>query len=595
MEVFRSRRIVWAINGLLLFLVVLTVRPFRSWLDRHVIARSIHRDLSVHEIRLHRNRLAAGQSLIEARHFDWTAVYGKRYVGLSAANAWFVVDEEPLVGKEWSIPKALLQNSQLILEALPTASHTASSGQLQDAADNVQSIWQQFLDERLGRPPRWTDHRSVLDREIQADQWIRECGLLVDQWVTTKSQIAEEAKMLLNGNETWDNPLRDPSDIEQRLQQLESLFAEEQELRLEFSSIEDRISAKLDQIGGLFERQRTEWGGNKLEPDLLIDFLDRGAPAEPLSPVAKVAEALIKNAGQKIFAQFQSFGEVADLLCRTALDQDSKKYDRNYRPDGQAILSIGNLTASGTFRSDSVMTPFWLQSQCNVSHRSNAEVASDAEFLIQFDQPPYSVRVQTVRRAEDNRLNSLRIEFAGYMKAEEPSQLGRSKLLAIGTPQWTISSRGPNISGDLELDSRLLRYLSSGLPNLDRGIDQEIECRSKDHPITPIQLKFEGTWNALQWSVAPDQIPAWLLSAIETSEQEQRREVQRQTIAQVEEYFEMETAKIDAAVHRLLDRAQEHSSQFDAELIEARTALTKRLDALNKTEFARTATEELNR
>ncbi len=596
MKLLQSRRAIWGLNGLLLVAVALTVRPIRSWIDRSIVAHAIHPNLNVQEIRLHRDRLKTGHWLVEAQQFEWLAKYGDRCVGLSAPSAWLVVDQQPALRKVFNVPKALLRGSRLRLESLSSESQTASNKRESGPAIGSQSIWQQFLNERVSRSA-WSDLRSELDKSVASDHFIHECGLIVDQWLTNREKLSVQAQTLLDGQHSLDNPLRNQEEIEHRLQQLDQLFEQQQQLRTQFTSIEERIANKLQQVGELYDEQRRQWDNPALDPGPLNDQVDPlslegGDKQLAVSPVERVAISLIEKAGRQVFDQFMSFPEVADLLCRSATDGRPHDHSRNYRPEGQPILSMDDLSASGIFRCDSTTTPFWFLSQCKVTHRAKSQLTTQAEFRFQFDQPPYSIRLRIAHDSPDQPFNEIAIELASYDKPTQPSKWGQLNAIEVDSPQWILTTNGDDISGSLKLDKRLMNFLADDATSLSKSITDAIESEGSS---VAVELTLSGSWQSPTLSVASDQVPDWLKSAIEAGLKQWRQEVSRQTIAKIEQYFDTQLNHLDEALGELLDRTQQSVSKFDTSMVAVRNELNRQLENIGKTEFARSPESEVKR
>lgn len=572
-----SRRLIWALNLLLLMAAAVIFRPLRSWIDQVMIARSIHPNLSVQEIHLHANRLEKGLSIVEAKQFDWGSSSGNRRFGISAERAWIVVENAPLIDKKVLVPKAVLEHSRLYLETIAPDNRVALRT---DSMQDSRSAWQHQLKTRFG-DIEWNDLKQHVDGVLRLDDFNKDFGSKVDAWIGTNQRIADQAKQISSGD-SLGNPLRDNSELKSRIGQVEKLINTESDLRKQFATLKGEVDKKLHQIGSTF--------------DTHVDIVKEKAAIHQQSTARRLAEQLLLQTGDRTFAQFQSFAEVADRLCRATAIKHGYGTDEDYRISSKPIVSLENIAASGVFGGSNFKSPFRMQSTCNFSTKIPFGVESRTNFRYQFDLPGQSIRLAAYSRLEQQNVTDLQMAIQPRTTlAMNPADDALADIV-IGQAQWVVSSNGNSITGELYLDRNLLPMLVDENSQLAAAVERSIEAvELSGQAVQYPTLMMGGTWESASWSMADSEPPVWLLRAIESLVEDQVRDSEQQMIAKLETHITSEIERLAAQLNQRLEQAKLRSDVCSKELLASHSMLTNQLTSESNTEFARTQPEDVKR
>jgi hypothetical protein len=564
-----SRRLLWGLNCLLLLAAAVIFRPVRSWIDQTIVAMAIHPDIHVQEIQLHSGKIEAGLSLVEAKQFDWTSSHGNRSFGISAQLAWFVVENESLIDKAVSIPRALLQQSKLYLETIPEKNALAAN-----SAD-VQipgSLWQQQLNSRFGEL-EWNDLRQHFDGLLKLDDFSAKCNNRIDAWVIGTEKIVSDAKLLGLTEDILENPLRDDSDLQSRLDGVEQLVSKEAALRNEMSSIDLLVKSKLDQIGDQFKSHSG-----------LIQQKAHAFKEE--SKQQYVAEAL-EQAGGRILSQFKSFGEVADLLCRASTLNNGFVASENYRAPGREVLHLEQLMATGVFAYADDKFPFRMQSQCSLTSKSPFGSVARANFRYQFDVRPFTVKLVSSSRVEQPDIVDLQMQILPLKEPAIDMSVKTQPEIDLGSAQWVIGSNGQTIAGELYVDQTLIPIVLERNAAWTKAAAKQLEAaEGNGQALDGFVFEIGGTWNSPTWKVSGP-APAWLESAIDGQLEQQVLENEKQLVAKLEEHVGAEIDKLGNLLSQRLDLAHKKTEGQAQTLVAIRNSIKEKLNSVSNTEFAR--------
>ncbi|MBX3420242.1 MAG: hypothetical protein KF752_01670 [Pirellulaceae bacterium] len=582
-----SRRMLWGFNCLLVLAIALIFRPLRTWIDQAIIASKLHPNLRIQELNFLGNQLDDGTTIVQARQFEWGSTYGSRSIGLSADSAWLVVDVEPLLDKQWSIPKTLLQHSRLHLDTMPESQQLAATDNRLLAAEEA-SVWRQHLNQRFG-DLQWQDLRQHLDGLLKVDSFTNQCQSQMNSWLGSARQIALQASQLNSDSELLDNPLRRAEELTERLGRMDELMRQEQEVTAQYATIEGLIDDKFQQIEDVVKQQMQQPESSPVEN-----------PAD-LVAQQQIADGLIQLAGGRILKRFKAFGEVADLLCRATLVDPGPKYDQDYRTVREHTINLHHVMAQGLFRSADLKSPFLLQSRCSLSPGVVGAAPPSASFRYAFEAQRYVVRVHAEPRqwkSLDDHQQPVDIQMEICSTNLKPIQWTDwiNQEIQLDRAQWTLTSDGQLLSGRLQVDVELLPFLTDSDQQLAQAVALELEkAHQQGIALAPIELLVGGTWAAPTWNIADTQLPEWLQRVIQSQWQHRLQQERQQQVARIHSYLESEVERLYATLDGLLENARRQTEQNSQQLLAVRSMLLNKAQEAGNVEFARTNPDGVQR
>lgn len=573
-----SRRLLWGFNCLLLLAVCLIFRPLRSWIDQTIIARAIHPNLKVQEIHFHPDKVDTGLSVIEANHFEWSATHGNRNFGISAEKAWVVIENESLIDKSVSIPKALLQQSKMYLESIPDVRAIAVNNSPSNAPG---SLWQQQLNSRFG-DLEWNDLRQHFDGVLKLNVFSSQCSSQIDAWVTNTEKLAKQAQLLGSDGDRLGNPLRENNELHERIAKVEQLINQEKTLRSDIADLDSQVRKKLADINAEFESH--------------VGLAKRKAEQHKQESRRQIASQVLEQTGGKILSQFKEYAEVADLLCRGSIHKTGYKADEDYREPDQEIFNLSSLRATGVFVTSDLKSPFRMQSECYLTSKSPFGTTARASFRYQFDARPFTVRLAASSRLAQPEMVDLQIEIIPLEQSAVDLTLQIQPDVSIASAQWVIGSNGASIAGELCIDRRLLPLLVDGNSAIASSLSKHLETLDQQgQTVSQVYLELGGTWAAPTWKVSSIEIPQWLEAAIDVQLDQQLRDNQEQLVARLEEHAAAEIDKLGSDLRRRLDLAQKQTELHAQTLVSVATNLKTQIISQANTEFARSGQDEVKR
>jgi hypothetical protein len=576
-----SRRLLWGFNCLLLLTVASIYRPIRSWIDQTIIASAIHPNLKVQEIHFHWSGVEAGLSVVEAKQFDWSATQGNRSFGISAERAWMVVENESLVDKVVTIPKALLQQSKLYLESIPEDRAIAANTTSIDSVHSG-SLWQQQLNSRFSEL-EWNDLRQHFDGVLKLNSFANHCDAQVEGWVKNTAKIASDAQLLSTDSDHLENPLRGDAEIQSRLTKLDQLIAQDKALRSNIAELDSAVQAKLEEIDTQF--------------DVHIGMVKEKAQQIRKDSKQQVAQELLEQAGGRILSQFKAYPEIADLLCRASIRKNGFGTDEDYRTPGRDVFNLSNLMATGVFVADDSRSPFRMQTECMLTTKEPFGRIARASFRYQFDVRPFTVKLVASSRLEQPEIVDLQIEIEPLEQPAVDLSLQMQPDVHIGAAQWIIGSNGQSIAGELCIDRSLLPFLAEGNPAMTTALARHLATADKQgQTLADIVLEIGGTWDSPTWKINCTELPQWLEATIDAQLEQQIRDNEQQLVARLEKHVAAEIDRLGNKLEHRLDIAQQQTERYSQSLVSAHATLKNKLPKTDgNTEFARSVQEEVKR
>lgn len=578
--IISSRRLLWGLNLVLLLSASMIYRPIRSWIDQSILAKAIHPNLRVNEIRFHGDSLEPGTTLMQAIHFDWGSNLGSRTVGLSADDAWFVIENKPLADKRLVVPKAMLRGSRLYLNT-NSEQKLADNGQNNTSTEASGSLWQRHLDRRFG-DLNWNDLRRSLEQILLIDGFTQECNQQIQQWLSRNQQIANQAQQLAAEPMPTKNPLRNQGELEEQIQALDRLFQEDQNLSKEFGRIEQKVEKKFEQISNVYERhcELVKMPASEIgEPEIR----------------QKVAKELIEYAGKQVLRHFKDFAEVSDLLFRAAIVNFPEDRNQNYRASDGNVVSLENLLATGVFRSDHTRAPFHIRTRYQASLPLPGKSKFDARFRYQFETPRYTVRVQSSTVAEQQDVIDLKLVVT-LLPATQTQWLDSQSDRELSGAQWILRCQSEQIKGTVLLDQVLLPFLGEGDPKLAASVASALEKAEKSGmSIEPIQLNLTGSWEQPRCTVVTPFMPTWIVDIVGEKLKQQQQQEQREKVARLEKFFSDELERLYGGLNQVLEQAKQQTQRNSRQMLAVRSQLQQSLSEVQNVEFARTKSQDVSR
>lgn len=584
-----GRRLVWGINCLLILAAAMIFRPVRTWIDQVIVARILHPNLKVHEIHWHRSNAIAGHWLIQAEHLDWGATEEGRCFGITSENAWIVLENLPLTRRVASSPRAVFENSRLFMETLPESNHLAAiqSPKTLMYESEAESIWQRYLDSKH-RPPNWQELRKQLDSILQTDAFTAECTQKVESWISESQRIASAAQGLAAQDNTWVNPLRDPSEVEKRLGELERLHQQRDALQIDFQSLEESIQNKVSHIGQVFQEQRNS--------NPILSVGDDQPATEGGKQLSGLAAELMQQACKRKLDQFTVLAEFADRMCRAALRDSQLPYDRDLGSPGQSLFNMEQLTAKGMFRCDPLLIPFRMQVKGRGYYVDRVQKQSEAEFKYQYESTKFRILVAARNRESDGSINEMEVEWIPVEELTNSETVAGAteSEICLSAPQWLLVSHRGQVTGKLQVDRRLAAYLFGDNPSLVQSALQALEANGDERSME-LSLAFQGDWKAWNWTFEGEGAPFWLLKEIMLEQQRRLQSREEERVALLERYFHTEIDRLEAMLGQLLDQTKLQSQQHSDTIMTVRKDLEDKLSEVQQLEFARQPKEDVRR
>ncbi len=458
----RSRRLRWGLIGCLAFACIGLIRPARTWLDQRVLAPWLDPNLSVSQLHLH-----ASRGVLEMRELQWSARQGSQTLGITAERAWLAFEAEPLLDKRLSIPKLLLEKTQLQLTDVAVAKSSgprqANGGMLPD-----RSVWQEALMERV-QSLDWQQLTREFMTFLADDDLPRTWHERMERWLARSQQAAQRAASLEASTTSLANPLRLESEQQLQLQQLAGLLQEQLQVSQQFTSLEQLVAATIRRI-----EERME-----LDVERSMQVVEQQT-ADP-GLVTAIAAEMVRDAAKRVWADIREYAEVGEQVARAQVGtRSSTSGSIDVRSLQTPTIAMSEVLAGGIFNHGQRQTPFQLLGEYHATQQADYRYQHKSEWHINFDaQTGFHSLIVTQRHGSES-INDLQLSSA---LAEESAW---NRLV--------LASDGETLAGEFTL------------------LPQDWSELFEDAPHEPISVEITGDWREAVVEVI-DPLPEWLLEA----------------------------------------------------------------------------------
>lgn len=483
----RSRRLRWGLIGCLAFACIGLIRPARTWLDQRVLAPWLDPNLSVSQLHLH-----ASRGVLEMRELQWSARQGSQTLGITAERAWLAFEAEPLLDKRLSIPKLLLEKTQLQLIDVAVAE---SSGRMQAKGGMLpdRSVWQEALMERV-QSLDWQQLTREFTTFLADDDLPRTWHERMERWIARSQQAAQRATSLEASTTSLANPLRLESEQQLQLQQLAGLLQEQLQVSQQFTSLEQLVTATIRRVEERME-QDVERSMQVVEQQT----------ADP-SLVTAIAAEMVRDAAESVWADIREYAEVAERVARAqvgpgSLEQAStertstEQWNIDVRSVQTPAMAMSEVLAEGIFNHGQRQTPFQLLGEYRAAQQADYRYQHKSMWHIVFNEPTHCHSVFVAQRHNLATINSATINSATISSATiNDLQLSSA---VDEQPAWNrlvLASDGTTLDGEFTLLPQDWSELFEAVPH------------------DPISVKITGDWRQAAFEVI-DPLPEWLREA----------------------------------------------------------------------------------
>jgi len=478
----RSRRLRWGLIGCLAFACIGLIRPARTWLDQRVLAPWFDPNLSISQLHLH-----ASRGVLELRELQWSARQGSQTLGITAERGWLAFEAEPLLDKRLSIPKLLLEKTQLQLTDVAVAE---SSGGMQANGGRLpgRSVWQEALMERV-QSLDWQQLTREFMTFLADDDLPRTWHERMERWIARSQQAAQQALSLEASTTSLANPLRLESEQQLKLQQLAGVLQEQLQVSQQFASLEQLVAATIRRVEERMEQD--------VERSMQVVEQQTADPGL----VTAIAAEMVRDAAHRAWAEVRGFAEVAERVARAqvgpgSLEQASTKqasteqWNIDVRSLQTPAMAISEVRADGIFNHGQRQTPFQLLGEYQAAQQADYRYQHKSMWHIIFNEPTHCHSVFVAQRHGSATINSATINSATINDLQLSSAVAEQ-------PAWNrlvLASDGATLDGEFTL--------------LPQDWSELFEAAPHD----PISVKITGDWRQAAFEVI-DPLPEWLREA----------------------------------------------------------------------------------
>ena len=549
-------------------LSVLLVRPPRSWIDRWIVSKMIHRDLKVQELHFHTD-----DSVVETRNLAWHARYKGRSVELHSPLGWFAMDPEALIDARLKFPMAVLEDAHLYLEdgALPTVSPP--------------SIWQQHLAGKIAQLD-WQEIEKHFNSLLAADRLSEIWSERIERWIQRSQSVLEQARVLESDTQSLDNPLRSEELIQEKIARLGQLTEEQQQLIGQFDGAGKLLLAETNRLSEMRDEE-LEWLAS-----LITDVPHEADGAEPSIQHGLAERTLIQLCGQ-LWEQYYSFAEVVDLLTHTAGGQEQPSYQLDVRGDSRSLplLDLSELKANGLFECSGRQTRFTACGHYTVRQDVDYRRQRSCQWQFQFSPRNLTIHVD-VSRPEDNHLGLNHV----HLQVSHARQDKDDAAVSLIDDDDTVSTPAPFLeafvcSSDVGLEGTLSVIPSAITAEGSEpfGIINDAILSRQLPADTAIEYEIVGSWKqprlTLHSASGTDILPA-----VEQEIREQLDGLKQQSATRLHEELDARLSKLRGLVATATEQGRAITTEHHDQLMATQSRLESSLNDLKNTEFARRAT-----
>ncbi|MEZ6135461.1 MAG: hypothetical protein R3C53_11185 [Pirellulaceae bacterium] len=528
------RRFQWGLIALLALTAACLVRPVRSWLDQ-ITARQLHPNLTVGEAYLH-----GKHSVVEIRKFNWTSEDAGIEVALSADTAWFAVDAEPLLDRRVVLPRALIQDATLTMDAeRPQVTVSVS-------------VWQQQLAQRVATLD-WNQIKDHFSSLLAAEDLTQSWSERISRWVARSQEIADEAETLRKEVQDLDNPLRFEEVVRQKIARLQQLSNEQAVLCDQFGGIEKLLQSETEQ---LHEKLNAEQRA-------IEDRFE--AECENPALTNEIALDLLLSEARSVWQGLRCYAEVGDRLVRSAAPPRTIQNEFNVRANHRPLVDLQDIDVEGLFMYDNRHVPFQLTTHYHESLNSFYASQQGGLWQLAFQPDLAKVAVTVCNRISQPNVNDLQLSVA---TSQTSASFSGEQSVEEYPVQVVLATDGNTLCGQLDLlPSDLLRAFEVASQN-------------------SLQLSVGGTWNQPEFGTEQP-LPPWLMALARRKIEAALTEARMVAASELKTQFAERLAKLDRVATSTVQAGLQSATAHREQTLGTLAQFQRQLEETAGVEFAR--------
>lgn len=551
-----KRRLKWGFGLLLAAGAIAFVRPARTGLDV-ALARHLDADLRVKQVSLHH-----AQSVVEIRDIFWSKTADQRVFGLKADRAWLAVDGAELWDGKIVIPTGEVEEALLFF----------SNYTPQD--DRPDEIWDTELNSHLAKVD-WAALREKYMMPLAPAEVTGAIRKSIDQWLAASHEIKEEVDGISRVFQSENNPLRYAEELRSKIKQIDELASRHDEIISRFQAlpveVENRTASLKIEMSDHVRRLATDlFSGEDLRRSK-----------------TRIAESMMLQIARGNWTRLSDCAQIAQLVATNMPYRPRPEYDRDIPISGDSeFLSIHRLRVAGLFVHQKTRTPFTLTTDITLGNQDENPVNSVWNYRFSDADVLIGVRVEQTGKPDQVNLELRVLEDLCDVSpsdlpaadSDEPddSWKDRSDYLA----RFLSHSREGVLRGELEVVARSF----AGQPEQYRKVLQKALFNTAQSKLS-YHVDVEGTWQEPELALRDD-LPDWLVAAIDSTMNEQLAEVNSEADSQLRDEVSQEIARLQSLVQIATDNGQAIAQVHRQQIETTRNELLQRLNDLTEKTFS---------
>ncbi|MFN3190955.1 MAG: hypothetical protein ACE361_10570 [Aureliella sp.] len=546
-----KRRFKWGILVFLIAGVTCFVRPVRTWMDQALV-KQIDPDLRVSQVTFHRQA-----SVLEVRDVEWSKESAERRFGMRADRAWFAIDPEPTIDRQISMPKGEIENALLFFNEYAPAQPT------------MVDVWSQEVAAHAGYID-WDAVRNQFATLLSPTQTHAGIRQQVDDWIRKSNEIKTQVERI-SGEETWDsNPLRLGDVLRARIQRLQELSIEHEQLVRSFEALPEEIDAKCVRLEEQLATRSRELANQMTSDQRIAESKKR------------IAEALMLQVAESNWIQIADCGQIAQLVAGNLPLAKPSEFDRNVplTDEEQRFVSLGALKAKGTFAHRNRKTPFQMTASLDIGEfeAENARGNWNYAFYEGGRLIGVEANVDTREQVDSIELSVLSSDepLASPSDAAVPNSIAHDswKSREDYIVRIEIAQEAGLLAGTIEFTGEAL----GGLPTQSQAILRRA-LEKPDQGSLSFRVTVSGTWQAPRFRLE-ESLPSWFVEAIELEVNNYLVSANAEADVQLRDDFRQEIERLQELVELSTDTAEAILTTNASRLASVQASLQRRLDQL---------------
>ncbi|GAB5406220.1 MAG: hypothetical protein Aurels2KO_44510 [Aureliella sp.] len=531
--IISRRRFYWAIVLTLLFALCVLVRPMRTWIDRGLVATATGGSVAVDRLHLH-----FGESVIEAQGLAIERNEGARHFGLRAAKTWVAVDGVGVIDRRCAAQTVLVEDAVLYLD-----------GDQAIVATPPAVSWFENLSQRMSGIS-WADLQQHFGSILSADNLATHWEQKVAKLVRDSADVLTQLNQIESETANMDNPLRYEVAVRDRLQRLEQLQAEQEDIMKKFAAARQQLEAEAKQLRSKFDAEKESFAFTAIDGDMSM-----------------MANEILDSSGRTAWQQIASYCEIAARMASVNSSDTSLPWNKNFRNLNGPLIDLPVVKVAGMFERGPELVPFSVE---GAFISSTGEDIAESNWDYSFFQLQRIVELGVV--ATDNETQSISID--AHLDGDESDQ---NQTVASGE----IRVAGEELSGEVLVYASAFEY-NSVASDHSVGREQQIlsSALSRQGSDACIAFTVSGTWEAPSLT-ASQPAQDWLIDQIHESIQPSLQQAIAQATTQMETELHTRLAKIETAARTAAQGADAIVNEHRNPLYAARNRLQASLDELS--------------